>query len=145
MTDFIIIGNKNAPASVSVLPLFKDKVIRFGYTNPFFDKLQGLTRWITTLPVSGKKKLNFTSKCPCKYDIYDNYDAIEVGKIKDIPNYDGNIGVPITIFDYCLDNIDIIGLMAGQYTTIGEHYVLEHLPNIKGKRLYTRVIIREKK
>ena len=39
------------------------------------------------------------------YDHYDNYDAINVDKCTDIPiDYDGVIGVPITILNYLLDD-----------------------------------------
>lgn len=37
---------------------------------------------------------------PIDYPKYDNYDAIEVSKIADIPyDYDGVMGVPITFLD----------------------------------------------
>ena len=39
------------------------------------------------------------------YDHYDNYDAINVDKCTDIPiDYDGVIGVPITILKYLWDD-----------------------------------------
>lgn len=48
------------------------------------------------------KKLILTKKYdPEKYPKYDNYDAIECGKVADIPyDYDGVIGVPITVLQY---------------------------------------------
>lgn len=37
---------------------------------------------------------------PSKYPHYDNYDAIEVSKVVEIPcDYDGVMGVPITFLD----------------------------------------------
>lgn len=48
---------------------------------------------------------------PEKYPKYDNYDAINVDKVKDIPwDYDGVIGCPITILDHNLDNVEIADL-----------------------------------
>lgn len=46
-----------------------------------------------------------------EYPKYDNYDAIEVGKVSDIPmDYDGIIGVPITfIGQYCPTQFEIKG------------------------------------
>ena len=46
------------------------------------------------------------------YPKYDNYDAINVDKTKDIPmNYSGAIGVPITFIDkYNPEQFEIIGL-----------------------------------
>ena len=45
-----------------------------------------------------------------KYPRYDNYDAIEVSKVKDIPiDYEGAIGVPITFLDkYNPEQFEII-------------------------------------
>lgn len=63
--------------------------------------------WYTTLPVQKDRKLVLTKKykhteCPH----YDNYRAIEVSKVKDIPyDYECLMAVPITIFGYDLDNI----------------------------------------
>ena len=44
------------------------------------------------------------------YDRYDNFDAIEVGRYKEIPSdYDGMMGVPVTFLDkYNPDQFDII-------------------------------------
>ena len=49
---------------------------------------------------------------PAKYPKYDNYDAINVDKYKEIPDdYDGVMGVPITFLDkYNPEQFEIIGL-----------------------------------
>lgn len=46
-----------------------------------------------------------------EYAKYDNYDTIEVGKVKLIPSdYDGVMGVPISFFDiYSLEQFEILG------------------------------------
>lgn len=46
------------------------------------------------------------------YPKYDNYDAIEVSKVKDIPyDYEGVMGVPITFLDkYNPDQFEIVGI-----------------------------------
>lgn len=46
-----------------------------------------------------------------EYPKYDNYDAIEVGKVTDIPmDYYGVMGVPITFLDkYCPTQFEIVG------------------------------------
>ena len=51
-----------------------------------------------------------------KYPKYDNYDAIEVGKTKDIPiDYPGVMGVPITWLDkYNPQEFEIVGLGNGR-------------------------------
>lgn len=45
-----------------------------------------------------------------EYPKYDNYDAIEVGKVSEIPmDYDGVMGVPISFLDkYCPSQFEII-------------------------------------
>lgn len=46
------------------------------------------------------------------YPKYYNYDAIDVGKISDIPkDYVGKMGVPITVMaEMCLSQFDIVGI-----------------------------------
>lgn len=120
MKDCLIICNKNATTSKYVFPLIKDKVLSIGYTvpnnytQPEGDEprsLQGLTRWVTTLSTTGKPRLVLTATYdPERYPKYDNYDAIEVSKVKDIPyDYDGVMGVPITILERNLDDVEIVG------------------------------------
>ena len=64
-------------------------------------KLETVYRWC-------KRK----EKYPDLYPKYDNYDAIEVGKVLQIPlDYDGIMGVPITFLDkYNPDQFEILGL-----------------------------------
>lgn len=116
MKDFIIIGNKNAVTCKEVFPLFKDNKVRLGYnTVKTFCTCNGTkdfgnVGWYSTLPVE-KKTLTLTQRySPAKYPKYDNYDAIEVSKVKDIPyDYEGVMGVPVTIFNYNLSQFEIIG------------------------------------
>lgn len=57
--------------------------------------------WFTNLEHTKRKEfIGLTKKYnPTDYPKYDNYDAIEVGKVGDIPkDYDGVMGVPITFF-----------------------------------------------
>ena len=119
MKDFLLIANKNCITYKEFFPYIKDRIVRIGYTHPGdFDQpdedipksLQGLTRWFTTLSTSGKPPLILTKTYdPNKYKHYDNYDAINVDKVKDIPwDYDGVMGVPITILDHNLDNVEVV-------------------------------------
>ena len=50
-----------------------------------------------------------------EYPKYENYDAIEVSKVADIPlDYEGAMGVPITFLDkYSPDQFEILGLTIG--------------------------------
>lgn len=122
MKDCLIIGNKNAVTTKYVFPLLKDRVLKTGYTIPRdytqpewceTKTLNGLTGWFTTLPVTDKEPLVLTAHySPEKYPKYDNYDAIECGKVCEIPmDYDGVIGVPITFLDkYCPTQFEILGI-----------------------------------
>lgn len=49
---------------------------------------------------------------PNVYPTYDNYNAIEVGQVVDIPcDYAGVMGVPVTFLEkYCPDQFEILGL-----------------------------------
>ena len=118
--DFIVIGNTNALTYKEIFPLIKEDKLRTGYTNfnvgmfffvpdtyEQFHHYQGGKKvarvstscWFTTLPVS---KHNEELICIKKYSVeefpkYDNYDAIEVSNVNDIPkDYAGVMGVPIT-------------------------------------------------
>ena len=73
---------------------------------------------------------------------YDNYDAIEVSKLAEIPvDYDGYMGVPITFLDkYNPKQFEIVGLDHHDPEKIGAQW---HLLN--GKAPYRRIIIRKRK
>ena len=56
---------------------------------------------------------------PELYPNYDNYDAIEVSKVVDIPvGFDGVMGVPLTFLDkHNPDQFEILGLSGTSYPT----------------------------
>ena len=88
----------------------KERKVSMGVEMPKeYDTPDGTTKkfgnicWYTTLHTPDKKKLVLTKK-------YDNYDAINVNKVQDIPyDYDGVMGVPITILEKNLDSVVIEG------------------------------------
>lgn len=59
-------------------------------------------RWFTNLNQNNNDYLDLTNTySPEKYPSYENYNAIEVSKVKDIPkDYYGFMGVPITFFGH---------------------------------------------
>lgn len=185
MKACLLICNKNAVSGKDTFPFIKDKILTIGYTIPKdYDQppedepksLQGLTRWITTLATPDKPPLILTKAYNDKdYPKYDNYDAINVNSVKDIPyDYDGVMGVPITIIDKNLDNvviegrggdiewaetecgfykpvvpynrvfIKLEGLLYGEYTEIDGEYIKGHRPILNGKQMYSRALIRRK-
>ena len=124
---FVIIGNKNSITYKEIFPLLKNNEMWIGYTSPseFYlpdgdltKKVNGLCRWFTNLDI--KKRHEFLDLRGNYFDPevnpkYDNYDAIEVSKVNDIPcDYDGVMGVPITFLDkHCPEQFEIIGLSIG--------------------------------
>lgn len=133
--DFIIIGNTNALTYKEVFRLFKEDRIRTGYTNfnvgmyfavpDTYEKYHRMENgqkfvrvatscWFTSLPVEKHKEwiTLYKKYVPVDYPKYENYDAINVDKYKEIPDdYDGVMGVPITFLDkYNPEQFEIIGL-----------------------------------
>ncbi|MEK6882899.1 MAG: adenine-specific methyltransferase EcoRI family protein [Nanoarchaeota archaeon] len=159
---FLIIGNTNSLTYKEIFKLFKDNKIRTGYTNfnvgMFFvvpndwkqfhhidEKGNKIARvstscWFTNLDVERHKEFltlykRYNSK---EYLKYDNYDAINVDKISDIPmDYEGVVGVPITFMDkYNPEQFEIIKFRKGDD---------DKDLCINGKCPYFRILIRKKK
>lgn len=118
---FLIIGNKNAITYKEFFPLLKDDEVWIGCTNvkEFLQpdgsiKKFGNIGWFTNLDVAKRheKLILWKKYTPEEYPRYDNYDAINVNKVSEIPcDYDGVMGVPITFLDkYNPDQFEIIEL-----------------------------------
>lgn len=179
MKDFLLLANINVITYKEFFPLLKEGKAMGGYNfnkTMMFDTPEGETKkqigitWFATLTVVNKPILTLTKTYnPVNYPRYENYDAIEVGRIKDIPyDYEGVMGVPITIFGYDLENIEIVGsgsaddLPAG-YKLMSKEFVdlyysqggtgqyqegkrLEHyIKNGQAKVPYARILIRRKR
>lgn len=187
---FLIIGNSNAISNKEVFPLFKDNKIWLGisirsgnreFYIPFdYDvststgnrvdsennriiKIGGV-RWFTNLKTAKRNKplmLEGSYYTPEKYPKYDNYDAINVNKVADIPcDYPGIMGVPLTFMDkYCPEQFRIEGITGRGnnvnfktkiYTKEDAENYGDHNANpvlfLKGKlkSLYTRIFIKNK-
>ena len=162
---FVIIGNQNALTYKEIFPLIRDNKMWLGYgflngnayfkipntnrgyANGVYDEGTGLVKfrnccWFTNLDIEKRhedlllyKKYNVE-----EYPKYDNYDAINVNKTADIPNdYDGIMGVPITFIDkYNPKQFEILGLDDHRVEWRGRG------PDLNGKSLYRRIIIRRK-
>ena len=85
---------------------------------------------------------------PSRYPHYDNYDAIEVSKVKDIPeDYWGVMGVPITFMDkYNPAQFELIGISEqnGHGMSGGVWQGGDPKPRIDGGARYTRLFIRRR-
>lgn len=153
--QFIVIGNPNAMTYKEIFPLLKDNKLRLGFSQPKeFDTPNGLTkkistRWFTNVDIKKSyHKLETVyrwhkrkEKYPDLYPKYDNYDAIEVSKVLQIPlDYDGAMGVPITFLDkFNPDKFEIIKFRKGD-----DNKDLRYTINGKGKQPYFRILIKNK-
>jgi len=173
---FLIIGNQGAISYREIFGLIKENKMWLGYTHPVAfvvpDHYQmrdvrswrtedgtnwrslGNACWFTNLDIQKRHEKLITVKeyGPKEHPHYDNYNAIEVSRYKDIPgDYDGVMGVPVTFLEYYNpEQFEIVG---------SDHDVkqglLPELLNqswmgktdrgyVKGKRLFARILIRKK-
>ncbi len=85
-----------------------------------------------------------------KYPKYDNYDAINVDKTKDIPiDYEGVMGVPITWLDkYSPDEFELVGCTEsegkGFSNGLWDSSSAVAQPLVNGERKYKRIFIKNK-
>ncbi len=104
------------------------------------------TCWFTNLDIQKRHEdlILYKTYNPKEYPTYDNYDAIEVSKTKDIPmDYAGAIGVPITFLDkYNPEQFEILGNL-GSYAPDG--YSLSSAIFINGRKIFKRILIKNKK
>lgn len=165
--QFLIIGNQNAITYKEIFRLIKDNIMWLGSTLSFCAfkvpqdyeekavrfwidetgqkwRSMGNICWFTNL--DHKKRHEeidmFKHYSPDDYSRYDNYDAIEVSRVENIPmDYNGVMGVPITFLGkYNPDQFDIIGAMT---TTKIEGYNYGY-PYVNGQKIYARILIRKK-
>lgn len=168
MVDFLIIGNKNSIICKDVWPHVMDGTVQFGITKPGHyltpdgqetKKLDGLTRWYTSMQIEHQKpRIVPCTYTPGKYCKYDNYDAIEVRKIAEIPDYDGVMGVPLTTLDYSLAEYQILGIACGnswknyreELEALGFDPTKKYggglgTPILRGRAVYSRLLIKKTK
>ena len=78
----------------------------------------GNITWYTNLDIKKRHKemILYKTYNPDEYQKYDNYDAINVDKVSEIPiDYNGVMGVPITFMDkYNPEQFKIVGLTTGR-------------------------------
>ena len=101
--------------------------------------------WLTNLDTAKRHEdiILYKTYTPEEFPHYDNYDAINVDKTKDIPmDYKGTMGVPITFLDkFNPDQFEIIGQMA---TTKIDEFNFGY-PYVNGSKIYARILIKNKR
>jgi len=132
---FIIVGHQNAISYREIFKLIKENKMWLGYgfkggashfINTHYedyatasDKKDGMIRvsgvvWFTNLDISKRHEdlILYKNYTQDEYPVYENYDAINVDKTKDIPvDYGGAMGVPITFLNkHNPEQFEILGL-----------------------------------
>ena len=169
---FLIIGHQNAISYKEIFKLIKENKIWLGYgfkggaahfINKHYedyaiagDHKEGMIRvsgvnWFTNLEIKKRHEdlILYKKYNENEYLKYDNYDAINVDKTKDIPmDYRGAIGVPITFMDkYNPDQFKILGIMNTGEENKGIRYegTPHGRPIINGIEKYIRILIKNKR
>ena len=165
---FIIIGSQNNVTYKEIFPLLKGNKVWLGYnygdmafkvpsyyeprkTRYWQDETgqkwrsMGNICWYTNLDIRKRheKLILWKHYTPEEFPNYDGYDAIEVGKVQDIPvDYSGVMGVPITFLTkYSPEQFEIVGI--DRYTVPKDVLVGGRLA-VNGKSKYARILIRRK-
>lgn len=169
---FLIIGNQNNFTYKDIFKLIKENKIWAGIDNggtkwfkvPPHYNIQTETRiknvdgqkyfsmgsvyWFTNLDTKKRHEDIILYKTyygnEKDYPTYDNYDAINVNKVSDIPaDYGGLMGVPITFIDkYNPEQFEIIGI---DRVLVEESTGKVSRFRISGKEIYARVVIRNRR
>lgn len=175
--DFLIVGSINAIAYKEIFPLIKNNEIWLGFSSDVvmefqipnhydsysriddkgnkYKKVGGIC-WFTNLIHNKRNKKLVLEKSYQldNYPKYDNYNAIEVNRIANIPkDYVGVMGVPITFLTkYNPEQFEILGSHRwAKSQELLDVYIGEKTPpesdkktTINGKETYSRIFIKHK-
>jgi hypothetical protein len=171
---FLILGNQNAITYRDVFLLLRDGKMWLGHNNgqmafkvpDYYEPREtrywqdedgqkwrsfGNMCWFTNLDLSKRHEdlILYRNYEAAEYPHYDNYDAIHVSKVSDIPvDFDGVMGVPITFLNkHNPDQFDIVGLLAGNIAGLAgiPSSTGKDGPYVGGKLRYGRILIRNKR
>ena len=165
---YLLISNQNAITYKEIFPHIKNNLAFVGYhfgdmafkvpadtesrkTRFWIDedgqkwRSLGNAMWLTNLHVekdSKKLKLEHIYN-ETKYSKYDNFDAIHIAKVAEIPvDYDGIMGVPLTFLKYHNDDdFEIVG--EANHGSDNEYDLFK--PQINGKETFKRILIKRRK
>ncbi|MCD4832151.1 MAG: adenine-specific methyltransferase EcoRI family protein [Anaerohalosphaeraceae bacterium] len=166
---FVIIGSYNAITYKEIFKFIKEDKLWLGngfnngnayfqtahpkeFAKGVYNEETGLVKfrnvtWYTNLDINKRHEdiILYEKYNPEKYPTYDNYDAINVNKTKEIPaDYDGVMGVPITFMDkYNPEQFEILGCNRGVDQDPNRVYGRGSFLN--GKETFKRLFIRNKK
>ena len=170
---FIIVGSVNAINYKEIFKLIKENKMWLGYgfksgkaffktpyPNDFakgvYNQETGLVKfcnvtWFTNIKYKTiSKDLDiYKQYTPEEYPKYDNYNAINVNRVAEIPmDYVGAMGVPITFMDKynpeqfeIIDGLNRYSILTGPTKETKGKY----LAQVNGKPVYARIIIKNKR
>ena len=154
---FIVIGNKNAIAYKETFKLIKENKLWLGHYELVNFKLPNseISRvpafWFTNLNIKKRHEdiilYKEYKKSKSDYPKYDNYNAINVDKVKDIPmDYKGAMGVPITFMNkYNPDQFEIIDINPHFFAIVEQGLPKPKQLKISGRKdPYARILIKRK-
>lgn len=152
--QFLILGSQNAVSYNSIFQYIQEDKLWLGYNYGVFSfsrpdgsvKRLGNICWYTNLLNEVREIPMVLNKDDITLQTYDNYDAVEIPKVKMIPEtLTGKAGVPITFLNrYCPKQFRIIGKsdqLAGPVTVKGKLLQYPRRFYLNGKRLYERIVI----
>lgn len=164
---FLVIGNQNAITYKEIFPLIQENKAWIGYqfgdmafrvpqdsepreTRFWIDETGqkwrslGNAMWLTNIDMKRRhQKLDLCKVYDSEqYPKYDEYDAIEVSKVADIPqDYNGIMGVPITFLNkYNPEQFEIVG--EANHGSDNSFDLFK--PTVDGKLKFKRILIRNK-
>jgi hypothetical protein len=173
---FLIVGSLNSITYKEIFKLIKDNKLWLGfgfsggnayfktshevdgYATGVFNEETGLVKfrnvhWFTNLDLQKRHEemILYKNYTPEEYPTYDNYDAINIDKTKDIPaDYPGAMGVPITFLDkYNPDQFELLSsndFRVSESVPFKSHGLIKDKEGaINGKPTYVRILIKNKK
>ena len=173
--QFLILGNNNAVTYKEIFPLIKDNKMWLGYSSnktmefelsPSYEKWDRIDEngnkigkvpaisWFTNMDIDKRYEdiILYRTYNADDYPKYDNYDAINVDKVSDIPvDYDDVMGVPITFLTkHNPEQFEIVGSDFEIKDGLHDNLINESWDGkldrgyINGKRKYSRIMVRYK-
>ncbi len=171
---FLILGDQNNITKKDIFKYIKENRLWLGYDNGGTKWFQvpdeydiatesrkkivngvkyfsmGRILWFTNLDTTKRHEnmVLYKKYTPEEYPKYDNYDAINIDKVSEIPmNYKGVMGVPITFVDkYNPEQFELLGIMNTGEENIGIRYkgTPHGRPLVNSVEKYLRILIRTK-
>lgn len=183
--SFLVIGSQNNITYKEIFPLLKDNKLWLGYhsgdmefvvpdyykprvtryreENGIKYRSMGNICWFTNLDIQKRHEdmILYKTYNPEEFPTYDNYSAINVNRVADIPcDYLEVMGVPITFMNnYNPDQFEILGITDRQNTSglRSKKYTVDDVPNFNDlnargvlkigdtyKAMYARILIRRR-